>query len=90
MRDEEHEAGARISLERAAKIAPFAITCGIYGFFFHTCYFGEEAEARRVYDAMMVELGRIINLAAPETEEGTSDRGEVMQAISEFVERFPT
>jgi hypothetical protein len=29
--DQEHELGARITLERNTRAAPFAITCGIYG-----------------------------------------------------------
>lgn len=35
VRDEEHSAGARITLERDGSIAPFAITCGIYGGFLY-------------------------------------------------------
>jgi hypothetical protein len=36
LRDEEHPLGARISLERDCRVAPFAITCGIYGWMLHT------------------------------------------------------
>jgi hypothetical protein len=90
VRDEEHSGGSRITLERATRVSPFAITCGIYGCFFHTRFFGDEAEAQREYEAMKKVLEEII--------EGLS-RGQLgdkeaehrsMKLIDEFVERFPT
>jgi hypothetical protein len=36
VRDQEHPLGARISLERDCRVAPFAITFGIYGWMLHT------------------------------------------------------
>jgi len=45
MRDEQHSRGARITLERDTRAAPFAITCGAYGWMVHACFF--IAEARR-------------------------------------------
>ena len=50
LRDEEHDLGARITLERHCSIAPFAVTCGIYGWFFHTRFASTETEAE--YSAM--------------------------------------
>ena len=35
-RDEEHADGARITIEQGGTIAPYSITCGIYGWMFHT------------------------------------------------------
>jgi hypothetical protein len=37
--DEEHGLGARITLEKDGAIAPFTITCGIYGWMAHTRFF---------------------------------------------------
>ena len=43
--DEEHLRGARITLERTTPTAPFAITCGVYGWMVHTRFVSTEAEA---------------------------------------------
>jgi len=95
--DEEHHAGARICLERrGTHIAPLAITCGIYGLFFHTCFFATEDEAQEAYSQMKADLARILELPdeeRPGNEAAESEPGEsnpVLQAISAFVERFPT
>ena len=45
VRDEEHESGARATLERDCSFAPWAVTCGVYGWFFHTRLLAPEAEA---------------------------------------------
>src|SRR5262249_53589230 len=45
VRDDEHDLGARITLERGCAHCPVAVTCGIYGWFFHTRFLGSEAEA---------------------------------------------
>ena len=42
LRDEEHPQEARITFERDTRIAPFAITCGIYGCMMHTRFFSLE------------------------------------------------
>ncbi len=89
LRDEEHPAGARITLERDAGRIPFAITCGIYGFFLHTCYRGTEDVAHRAYAAMQRELARILDLSAAEPPPA-GEPDPVLAAISEFVENFPT
>ena len=88
MLDEECSDGARITLERTGTTAPFAITCGIYGWFFHTRFFGTEDSARESYQAMKAELGRIARLVPDEVN---FDRGKtaVIHAIRGFVEQFP-
>jgi hypothetical protein len=95
--DEEHPEGARISLERATSVAPFAITCGIYGWFFHTRYFSDEAEAKREYYSMKLALEQIIEglpVTSSEKSVTSSEKkdamGRSMKAIEQFVERFPT
>ena len=90
LRDEEHEEGSRITLERDGSTAPFAITCGIYGWMFHTRFFGSEAEAESEYERMKVDLAEILSVIPynddPEKEE-KMDR--VIELINELVERFP-
>ncbi len=95
--DEEHPDGARISLERATTIAPFAITCGIYGWFFHTRYFSDEAEAKREFHSMKAALEQIIEglpVTSAEESDTNSEKKDAMErsmkAIAQFVERFPT
>src|SRR3954471_2347950 len=50
--DEEHDLGARITLERDGSVAPFAITCGIYGWAFHTRFFSTRETADRDLETM--------------------------------------
>lgn len=85
--DEEYEQATRISLERSTSVAPFAITCGVYGRLMHTRYFGEEAEARVEYDVMKMALKQIVDGFDSENEQL---RQHAMQMIDEFVDRFPT
>jgi hypothetical protein len=86
LEDEEYDAGARITLERGAEVAPFAITCGGYGLFLHTRFLSTEDETRSEYAEMKVELARMVDLSA---SDGVSD-GAMMEAAGRFVERFPT
>jgi hypothetical protein len=87
--DEEHNAGARITLERdCSHGVPFAITCGIYGWFFHTRRLGTKPEAE--FATMQVELAAILEMI-PRTDDPAADSkmAAVSEAISDFVSRFP-
>jgi len=88
LQDDEHGGGARITLERDCKIAPFAITCGIYGYMVHTRFFGLEDEAQSAFREMKIDLGRIIDLI-PNKEDAERPEEAVHRAIHEFIERFP-
>lgn len=95
--DDEHAQGARITLEseiRFGSASParmyYAITCGIYGLFFHTRFFTREDEGRDAFAEMKLELARILALAASETASEEEARHVVLASISDFVERFPT
>jgi hypothetical protein len=57
--DEEHDLGARITLELLEGRAN-AITCGIYQWMMHTRFFASEPEARLAYDAMKIDLDAIL------------------------------
>ncbi len=88
VRDEEHEAGARITLERnCSRGVPFSVTCGIYGWFFHTRLVGSEAEAEflEMRDGLAVILAAI-----PDTDDPEADAqiAETSRAIRAFVSRF--
>jgi hypothetical protein len=87
--DFEHETGARLSLERnCAHGVPFAVTCGIYGWFFHTRFLSSAAEAE--LPAMLDSLDSIL---AQCPRDGDSDcdakMSRVTDLIREFIERFP-
>jgi hypothetical protein len=88
VRDEEHSLGARITLERAAQVAPFAITCGIYGWMIHTCFFGSEPEAESRYDLMKDSLSALLE-AAQKTVEIDGGRQVLMEGVEEFVGEYP-
>jgi len=88
--DEEHGLGARITLEKDGAIAPFTITCGIYGWMAHTRFFSNLDEATHAYEAMKPELVTILETipysSDPEAEKKSA---RVSEAISGFVDRFP-
>jgi hypothetical protein len=89
LRDEEHELGARITLEWGCSHGvPFAVTCGIYGWFFHTRRMETEGEAdfSAMLDGLSAILERVCSASDPEAE---SERSLVGEAISDFVSRFP-
>ncbi len=88
VRDEEHALGARISLEHDTSVAPFAITCGIYGWMLHTRYFSSQQEAETQYDAMKQALAALLE-AAEITAESDGGRQILMNGVQSFVEMFP-
>jgi hypothetical protein len=89
-RDEEHTDGARITVERGGGIAPYSVTCGVYGWMFHTRFFGSRDEANRECDEMRAALGDIL-LRIPLRSDPEADEkcARVVDAIQEFVVRFP-
>jgi hypothetical protein len=88
--DEEHSLGARITLERDTRIAPFAITCGIYGWMLHTCFLAAEPEALVQFESMKTALAAILDAIPLESDPGKDAKtSSVCDAIGAFVERFP-
>lgn len=88
VRDEEHSLGARITLERAAGVAPFAITCGIYDWMMHTRYFAAEAEAETQYDLMKTSLAELLE-AAEQTAEIDGGKQVMFDGIDKFIGDYP-
>jgi len=88
VRDEEHLLGARITLERDCRVAPFAITCGIYGWMLHTRFFGSQEEAEAQHEAMKNALAAMLE-AADKTTEIDGGRQVLIEGVSAFVEEFP-
>jgi hypothetical protein len=87
--DQEYRAGARITLERDGS-TPFSITCGIYGWMAHTRFFATEQEASEAFEAMKVELARIVDLIPLRDDPQASERAhEAEEQIHAFIEHFP-
>lgn len=59
--DEEYLCASRITLERDGIIAPYSITCGVYGLMVHTAFAGQETEAMEKYDGMKKELQEFVD-----------------------------
>ena len=55
--DEEHSDGARITLEQGGHVAPWSITCGVYGSMVHTRFFVTHGEAEAAFVATKSGLG---------------------------------
>jgi hypothetical protein len=88
VRDEEHSLGARITLERDACVAPFAVTCGIYGWMIHTRFFGNEAEAEAQYDLMKTGMSALLE-KAEQAADIDGGRQVLMDGVSKFVGTYP-
>jgi hypothetical protein len=87
LRDEECSLGARITLEQSTQSAPYAITCGVYGWMVHTRFFSVDAEAHSQYERMKDALWKLLaaaqGLASPECEEAIQD------GVTNFIENYP-
>jgi hypothetical protein len=88
-RDEEHHFGARITLERDCDHGvPVSVTCGIYGWFFHTRFLGSIAEAK--YELMQEELEGILDsIRLNHDPNADAKRVRTSERIQAFVEKFP-
>jgi hypothetical protein len=88
--DEEHDDGARITLERDARTVPFAITCGIYGWMVHTRFFADESEGRHEYGLMKSALEDLLQAIPLESDpEVEAKMAEAGRECGLFVQRFP-
>lgn len=87
--DEENELGARITIEKNGVTAPFAITCGIYGWMVHTHFLGTESEARATFERMKIDLVRIIDLIPGTTDPNVEAQWRIVSnEIARFVEVY--
>ena len=78
--DEEHADGARITLETGGTVAPYAITCGIYGTMVHTVFVSDEKKAQLLYLQMKVRLEELLTVECEESD--------YIAAIEKFVAEF--
>lgn len=59
--DLEHMQGARLTLEKDGTTAPYAITSGVYGRFFHTTYLSTMKESISEISAMKSEISEFFS-----------------------------
>lgn len=82
VRDEQHPAGARITLEdctATGRAATYAITCGGPSGLVHTAYFGSREDADAAYVAIQRDLVSLTEI---------DDDNALYAAISDFVARY--
>ena len=89
LRDEAHPSGARLTLEHETFPVPCAITCAVYGWLAHTCYYATEAEAQRAFDDMKLQLAPILLLISSEDDEDGDRFVQIRRSLESFTERFP-
>ncbi|TQV73838.1 hypothetical protein FLL45_13295 [Aliikangiella marina] len=78
--DLEHEMGARLTIEKDGAAAPFSITIGVYGLFFHTSFYSTVDKAKSDLNIMKTEIDNFFNSEPTKSEE--------LDWINQFVERF--
>lgn len=88
VRDEEHEAGARLTLEEEGSSAPYTLTCGVYGWLTHARFFEEETEADEAFDEMKDELEEILE-SMPDERAAEEDREDFAEELAAFIEKYP-
>jgi hypothetical protein len=87
LRDEEYIDQARVTLERDG-YQPFAITCGIYGWMVHTCFFMNEIDAQHAFEEIKSELEHILDLIPEQDNPNATDKfPTVYQAFRDFVDK---
>ena len=69
IKDEEHSKGARLTMEKGGDIAPYSITSGVYGGFFHTTYLSNFEEGLSELDTMKAEISEFFAAETTSEEE---------------------
>ncbi|HEV2666527.1 MAG TPA: hypothetical protein VG324_16535 [Blastocatellia bacterium] len=88
IRDEEHDGGARVTLERGG-YTPFSITCGIYGWMAHTAFFASEYAAQKTFERIKIEIENILRLIPTAKDpEADAKSDAVSNAIVALVSKF--
>lgn len=89
IRDEQHEAGARITLETRCLRAPVAINVVVQDWLLHTRFFLDERTAQEAYEAMKTALEKGIFPLLPAGDLSDEDADVLNGAIAHFMEQYP-
>jgi hypothetical protein len=87
--DEQINGGARITLEQDCLRAPYAITCVVYGWAYHTRFLADGGTAQQAYGDMKAALAEIVKLMPQPDGDETPDAEAMESAVEDFVARFP-
>lgn len=87
-RDEIYESTARITLEAGGQVAPYAITCGIFGWMVHTHFVSQQETADQDFDAMKQALSRIVNALEHEGKPRENEEEDAIALMSAFVHQY--
>ena len=90
VRDEEHPAGLRLTLEEDVERSFHAVTCGIAGWLVHARHFGSAAEAEAAWDEMKPALVQL-SMQLPATRGHGLDPAtrEAGVKLGAFLARYP-
>lgn len=69
IKDEEHLKGARLTLEKDSVNAPYTLTSGVYGCFFHTTHLSTLEEGVSEFETMKTEISEFFNKETSTDEE---------------------
>ena len=85
--DIEHTEGARITVEKDSRIAPFAITMGIYGLMFHTHFEGTKEASEKYVGVSQNRINKILAMYETSNEKrDESWRTELDCRLKELVD----
>lgn len=88
-RDEIYNDAARITLEVNGQIAPYAITCGIFGWMVHTHLISQPEVAEQDFEAMKQALSRIVTALQNEDEPREKEEEDAISLMSAFIHQYP-
>ena len=88
-RDEIYGSAARITFEAEGQVAPYAITCGIFGWMVHTHFVAQQEAVERDFEAMKQALSRIVNALQNEGEPRANEEEDAIALMSAFVHQYP-
>ncbi len=89
MRDDAHEDGARITLERGCLRAPYAIISSLYGMGDHTRFIADEPTANHAFDQMRAALTDILmRMPAEDADDYDAKFAAAEDAFAAFGERY--
>ena len=85
--DEEHEYGARITIEENSSLAPFSITLGIYEVMFHTDFANDLNVAKSKYNLFKQQVELILtHLSIEETKRQYDWRPKYNRMLDQLIE----
>ena len=85
IRDEEYCHNARITISKNGDVSSFAITLGIYGWTFHTSYYGKELDAKHAFDKIKPEIENIVRFLSKTEDEYNKNKDVVGKAFHDFI-----